>query len=331
MSSALDMYRRQGGNAVGFFAQQGLNDAVAAREAAAELAKPGLWKSAGEILSDAITTGVRRAGIDEWSGGMPSTSGGARGRRGVDWSRYKFDTPSSSVALGDSPYGAAAAAYDASGDIDQTLERAEKLNVIAAQTNDWYSRLNFEGPTLLDRLFGDVEAIDAQAAAIMALGGAWNGVASGISAGYAALVDGTGSAAEAAKRAIADTLKAEGASMAVLAIKETGLGVASLALGPIGGASAAAHFKAAAVLAGGAVLAGAAASALGTSNSVAAAQARGSAPASAPSGGSAQTAPQTQVTIVTGDALSDDSPRMRRLKAERMWARARGTTGVVQE
>lgn len=93
----------------------------------------------------------------------------------------------------------------------------------------------------------------------------WNSMSeASLAALDAALTSGDG-IAKAWKMAAAGALKAMAVESAVRALYETGLGVASLAFGPIGGVSAGAHFKAAAIFAGAAVAAGAGAAALGAS------------------------------------------------------------------
>ncbi len=95
--------------------------------------------------------------------------------------------------------------------------------------------------------------------------GALQGLERAAKTAFTAMISGAGGAGEAFRRLSADAIVGMGAEMGILALKETALGFASLALGPIGGASASAHFKAAATAAGFALSAAGAAQALGGS------------------------------------------------------------------
>lgn len=96
---------------------------------------------------------------------------------------------------------------------------------------------------------------------------AFEGFADAVGAGYEAMVTGTQSFGSAFKHAMGAAVMASGKSMVVEAVKETALGIGSLALGPFGGVSAAEHFHAAAAFAGGAALAGVVAHELGAGGS----------------------------------------------------------------
>jgi hypothetical protein len=119
-------------------------------------------------------------------------------------------------------------------------------------------------------IFGKQEEWDVWIGVLGQTGAAFSAFGAAVGAGYEAIVTGAGGVGAAIKKTMADGLMAIGKSSVVEALRETALGFASLALGPLGGASAAMHFKAAALHGAVAVAAGAAAHGLGTSAQVAA-------------------------------------------------------------
>lgn len=125
----------------------------------------------------------------------------------------------------------------------------------------------------LEAALGPVEQFDAYEEGFAKLGETFDAFGQAVGSSYEAIVTGQGSVSTAFKKVMADGLMAIGKSSAIEALRETALGFASLALGPLGGASAGMHFKAAALHAGVAVAAGVAANQLGTSAQVSASEA----------------------------------------------------------
>jgi hypothetical protein len=153
-------------------------------------------------------------------------------------------------------------------------------------------------------------------------------------AGYEAMVTGTQSFGKAFKHAIGDALLASGKQMQIEALKEGAMGLASLALGPIGGVSAAGHFAAAAAFEAGAIVAGVAAHELGAGASSAHAGGstvggRGAAPTLG--GGDNGPAYQGQKIIyVIGDNFGDTTPRERVGTFKKRYQEAFGDAGVME-
>jgi hypothetical protein len=208
-----------------------------------------------------------------------------------------------------------------------------------ALTEDWQSEIaetNSRRQGSLETVFGPIEEIDLYQQSLTALGSTFGAFSDAVGAGYEALVSGKGSVIGAAKEVAAARLMATGKESAVNALRETALGFSSLALGPIGGVSAAGHFKAAGLHAAVAVAAGLASSALGSgggggggggggasagsgsSSGVQSSNARGGGTASTGNGGGGSSSGQTTNIIVYGDSFSSDSPRMRQINAERL-------------
>jgi hypothetical protein len=306
--------------------------------------QPSEWWSQSDEGAEALFDALRQQGVDVGSllqgAGQAGLSGirkfkgpkAGKGRGGptaaeMRWARSTLDSASYDFDFGDSgssrtPYGDSASTFGINDSIGGVLnaeaERLGQIQEAAAQRKQ----------TLVESVFGPIEQIDLTMTALQGLGGAWTAMSAGVAAGYGAIVDGTEDWGKAMKTAIADSLKATGTQLMVEALKETGLGFASLALGPIGGVSAGAHFKAAAILGGAAVLAGAAAHGLGTSGSqsAAASGAASGARSYASGGGSGSTPPQEPTRIIVyADAFAEDSERGKRLIAEKIVARAYGS------
>ncbi len=184
----------------------------------------------------------------------------------------------------------------------------------------------------LEAALGPVEQFDAYQEGFAKLGETFNAFGSAVGAGYEAIVTGQGSASAAFRKVMADGLMAIGKSSLIEALRETALGFGSLALGPLGGVSAAMHFKAAALHGAVAVAAGLAASGMGAGSQ---GSASGNAPASNNSaganggvstgggnGGMRKAESLRPITIIVGDAFSEDSPRMRATRAREAVDRA---------
>jgi hypothetical protein len=140
-------------------------------------------------------------------------------------------------------------------DVTRTLHKT----IDDRQTKNWKDELGYQGKertSVFEKTFGDLGKFNVYKAA-------WDGLTQSVVAGYDAMVDGSMKWQQATKMAAGAALKALGASLQVEALKEVAAGFASIALGPIGGASAAAHFQAAALYEAGSIAAGVASHALG--------------------------------------------------------------------
>jgi hypothetical protein len=182
--------------------------------------------------------------------------------------------------------------------------------------------------TLLESAFGPIEEFDAYRQSFEALGGTFNAFSEAVAGSYEAVVTGQGSVREAFKSIAASGMLALGKTSVVQALSETALGFGSLALGPIGGASASMHFKSAALHTGVAVAAGLAAKGLGGGGSASTGAGRSASSGSSSAGGRGGSSGgiSERVIVVYGDAFSEDSPRQRQLTAERLVSKALGTS-----
>lgn len=217
-------------------------------------------------------------------------------------------------------------------DVDKSLkqfygkggEESRRDAIYEKGKNQEYS--NYQEQSFLEKTFGKKEEFEAYQELFQGLTGT-------ITAAYGAWVSGSMSGGQAAKLFLKQTLEALGSRMAVRGIEELAEGVASLALGPIGGVSAAAHFASAALFGAGAVAAGVASKSIGGASAHGGGGGGGgSAPAPNVSGGSSgnSNAP-TGPVIVVGDSFADDSPRMRQVRAKALVAKALGGGGVSDE
>lgn len=158
---------------------------------------------------------------------------------------------------------------------DDTVHRQVGFSVELPNESDWEQlrqnlrdlQSNIAGEnrqqTLFESIFGPVSEIDLYKQSLEALGATLTGFTDAAGAGYQALVTGSQPIGQAMKAAAAASILATGTASAVDAARETALGFGSLAWGPIGGVSAAAHFKSAALHASVAVGAGVVARGLG--------------------------------------------------------------------
>lgn len=201
-------------------------------------------------------------------------------------------------------------------DITSAMLLAAKVQNQAAGYAAFNAKKN---QSFLQGMFGKLEEFNAYHEAFSMISGA-------ATTAFDALVDGTMSTGDAVKHFIADQLKALGGRMLVRGLEEVAEGIASLALGPLGGTSAAGHFAAAAAFGVGAAAAGVAASAIGTSASSSNSAGSASSSSSSGSGGSTSSAAPQGPIVVYGDSFSNDSPRQRQLQARRMVQKALGTS-----
>ena len=139
-----------------------------------------------------------------------------------------------------------------------------------------------------------------------------------------AWIDGSMSAGQAFKKFIADALEGLASQMLIESLKHAAYALGSLAFGDVRGAAQ--HGAAAAAFGAGAIAAGFAAKELGAGQRGGSAGAGASASAGAAAGASSgPTGPQGGI-IVYGDSMSDDSPRMRQVKAQRMFNKVLGSS-----
>lgn len=172
--------------------------------------------------------------------------------------------------------------------------------------------------SFLERTFGKKEEFDQYRELFGTLTGA-------VTAAYAAWVDGSMSAGDAAKLFLKQSLAALGQRMLIRGLEEFAEGVASLAI-PGGQASATAHFTSAALFGAGAAAAGLASKAISAPGG-----GSSSAPNVSGSAGSRNNGGPSGATIVIGDSFADDSPRMRGIRARELVDRALGSGGGRNE
>jgi hypothetical protein len=174
----------------------------------------------------------------------------------------------------------------------------------------------------LASIFGATTSIDVQAEAVGALAASYSVLADAGGDAYEALVTGSMSATEAMKKALANGLLAMGRDFFVRALGETAMGIASLALGPIGGPSAGQHFAAAAAFGGAAAAAGVAARAMGAGSgggkgaSASAGTGGSRAPSLGMSGGGGGDV-NRNVTVIIGDSFDNMTASERHMRMAR--------------
>jgi hypothetical protein len=188
----------------------------------------------------------------------------------------------------------------------------------------------------LETIFGPIEQVNLYQESIETLGSVFSAFSDAVGAGYEALVTGAEPLGQAFKKAAAASLLATGKTSAIDALRETALGFGSLALGPIGGVSAAGHFKAAALHAGVAVAAGVAASALGAGGGGSTGGGTGGGGGSGGAGGRGGTEivnaggtgrrseQNNNIVVVYADPFAEGTAGTRRRNAKKVYDRARG-------
>lgn len=163
-----------------------------------------------------------------------------------------------------------------------------------------------EKGSILTQIFGTPAEISDMAVQIEIAASAFNILSQAAGSAFGAWIDGSKSLGAAFSEAIAEGLKAAAVQMFVESIKHTAFGFGALAFGPIMGASAAAHFKAAGLFAAGAAVAGTAAKGLGhatgqwSQGGTGASGGSASGPARTISGGQASSQPAAPITIYVG-------------------------------
>lgn len=120
-----------------------------------------------------------------------------------------------------------------------------------------------ENGNLLATIFGTSAEMNETIASIKLASSAFGVLTDAAGSAFDAWITGSESLGKAFAKAIAEGLKATAVQMFVESLKHTAFGFGALAFGPIMGATAAAHFKAAAVFGAGAAIAGTSAKLLG--------------------------------------------------------------------
>ncbi len=203
-------------------------------------------------------------------------------------------------------------------DWDSAKSNIEQAGLLANEALN-----SIQGPTILERMFGEKSELDGYTEA-------WGALTSVASSGYNAMIDGTMSLGSAVKKAAADAIKSIGLKMLIEGLEQTATGI-KMAAGVYTAPLAPGHFAAAAKFFAGAAIAGAAASALGGGGGAPSGGAGRSpgAPASYGSPISGGYQGGQNVTIVYGDQFADDSPRNRQRTAQKLVGKALGTSGVT--
>ncbi len=210
-------------------------------------------------------------------------------------------------------------------DTERALNAQVRAQVMAAESAK-QALASVSGPTLTDRVFGSIEELVSRQ-------DAWAAVTGSMTAGYDAMVDGTGQVGKKMKQAAADSIKAIGQTMLIKGLEQSAHAIAAAAT--FNWPSAAAHALSAGKFFAGAAIAGVAANGIGTSAGVAAGEARAAqverdkpkAP-SVSGGATGSDRTRTERIIVYSDAFAEDSARGKQLQADRIVARALGNSAV---
>ncbi len=211
---------------------------------------------------------------------------------------------------------------NSTGFFDQTTQ----LDKLQAQTGTaltakWNTQIEANKKnSFLERTFGKVSEFDAYKTA-------WQGLEGAATSAFDAMVTGQMSAGQALKQFTADFLKTTGEKMLIKALESTAAGIGELA--GYNYPSAALYFESAAAYGAAAAAAGVASNLLGGGKgSSGGSGSSSSGSSSSSSSTSTNNAASTGPIIVYGDSFSDDSPRMRAIKADRMVRRALGSDAV---
>lgn len=167
--------------------------------------------------------------------------------------------------------------------------------------------------SMLERIFGPVSEFELYTTA-------WQGLEAVVTAGLGAWIDGSQSAGEAMKTALHGFAKQLAGEAALQALRHTAFGIGSLAIGgPLAGATAGGHFKAAAAWGGVALAAGIIG---GNTRPSTGSNANAAAGIGGGRYGGSGTQ-QTSLTVVMGDSFAGDSPRYVARKTRRSMENAR--------
>ena len=192
---------------------------------------------------------------------------------------------------------------------------AEARDVMVDMAKVW-GEVDATAESMIVQMLGPIDEIDGYRVA-------FDGLTSAVTAAFSAWIDGSAGAADAAKQAVRDTVKALAIEAAQRSIYETAAGIVALT-NPVSAPTAAGHFKAAALYGIVAAGAGAAARAIGPAGGSGAGAYGGG---SGRSGGGAYSGGTTTTIISYGDSMSDDSHRMRQSRARRLVALAGNVSG----
>lgn len=175
-----------------------------------------------------------------------------------------------------------------------------------------------QGKKFLEGTFGKITEFEAYKKAFESLTGA-------VGSAMGAWIDGSMSAGDAFKKFIAEALKGLASQMLIESLKHAAYALGSLAFYDYGGAAR--HAAAAAAFAVGAGAAAVGAKELG--GSAPSASGGGSSAGASGSGGSTGTSTSSSGSIIVyGDSFSEDSPRMRGIKAQKMVTKALGNAAL---
>ena len=184
--------------------------------------------------------------------------------------------------------------------------------------NDRLAEQASQRETKLASMFGPLTDFDAYTMAFDTLSGA-------VGSAMSAWIDGSMSAGQAFTKFVGEAVKGISIQMAMESLKFGAYAIGSLAMGDAKGAAL--YGASAAKFAAGAAVAAVAAKALGSSGASAGVGGGASGGGASAGSGGGQQQGNAQI-IAYGDSFADDSPRQRQLKAARVYAKVRGTSGV---
>jgi hypothetical protein len=245
-------------------------------------------------------------------------------------------TDAGSIGLGSSKFADALGAANPMGqqyqaELEGVLKAMEDART-KALTESWMSEsagTNARRAGYLESAFGPIEQFDVYKQGFEALGAAFDVFGNAVGASYRAIVTGQGGVGAAFKKMAADGMLAAGTASMVDGARELALGFGSLALGPLGGVSAAAHFKSAAMHAAVAAGAGLAARGLGAGSTPSAAKpgageqaGGGGSSGGGGGGGSSGDRALAPIVVVVGDQFGMLSNRQQSLYAQEAVDRA---------
>ena len=219
-------------------------------------------------------------------------------------------------AFGDSALGGAAGIDLGSinADLEKTIANIEAMQAIS-EANQKAKR------SMLASIFGTPAEMNETKAGFELMATGFDAFAGAAGSSIEALITGSKGMKEAFRDFLGDALLSMAVEMGVRAIRETAFGTAALFI-PGMQATAANHFKAAAVFTAGAAAAGVGARALGVGGSPSVSSGAIPAAAGAGSSGAGQASGRQTQVIVLGDNFDDMSPRERESRARRMLRRA---------
>lgn len=210
-------------------------------------------------------------------------------------------------------------------------EIAERQRAEAAELRRQQAQVRKDAAGITNDAFGGMlgfsveqygNGADVIQARNMAMTASFSVLQTAVVGAYDAMVTGNDLTLKSFKAMVAGIVHSLGQQMLIEALKHTAMGIGALALGPIGGASATAHFKAAALFGAGAVAAGVVANQLGAGQNASAAT--GGIPLAGQSNAGRDRGaggPQTTV-ILLDESYNDNNPRERQANVRRVLSRA---------